>query len=201
MILDALNLLVGQLNQYVRVVGETDPVQLGNIAFLEAQGGGNDNNNGGQDLQRIVLSLVNLEEEKTLKNLPRVRQVGAESRYVEPPVHLNLYLLLSANLSSYEGSLRGLSQVIEFFQANRSFSMQLTPPSTGLPDDPRVQELQMHLDLHTLSFQEINDLWGSLGGKQVPFVMYKARLLKLRARRPERAAPAIHSIDIAAQAD
>ena len=37
------------------------------------------------------------------------------------------------------------------------------------------------MELHSLTFEQINHLWGSLGGKQVPFVMYRARMLSLTA--------------------
>ena len=39
--------------------------------------------------------------------------------------------------------------------------------------------LELHMEIHTLNFEQINDLWGSLGGKQVPFVMYKLRVLEV----------------------
>ena len=87
-------------------------------------------------------------------------------------------------------------QVIEFFQANKKFSYRNTPPESGLPDDPDTQEMQIHLDLYTLSFKEINDLWGSLGGKQVPFVMYKARLLPIKARVPNAPTEPIRKIHL-----
>jgi hypothetical protein len=189
---EAIELLVNELNQYVRVAGEQTPVAQGNIALLEAaQGGGN----GGPDLGRIILSLVNLEEESALKNGTELRTDGGVATYAHRPVFLNLYLLFSANFADYGTSLAGLSQVIEFFQSKKIFSYQSSPPAAGMPQDERVRNLRLSLDLHTLSFEEINDLWGSLGGKQVPFVLYRARVAEIRAVANDPDAPPITRID------
>ncbi len=193
MIRAAVDLLVSQLNQYVRLNTTGDPVAPGNISFLESEGG---TGGGSVDADKIVVSLVNVEEESALKNGANVRTVGASTFYETRPVFLNLFLLFSAHFGNYPTALDALAQVIEFFQANNTFTFQRTPPDTGFPDDPRIQELRVHLDLHTLTFQEINDLWGSLGGKQVPFVMYKARLLPIRARVPMEEAKPIRRIDL-----
>ena len=192
MIRAAVDLLVNQLNQYVQVNTTGDPVVSGNISFLESESGGG----GTVDSDKIVVSLVNVEEEGALKNGCNIRTIGASSFYENRPVFLNLFLLYSAHFTDYPTALDALAQVIEYFQANKTFTFQRTPTDAGFPADPRTQELQIHLDLHTLNFQEINDLWGSLGGKQVPFVMYKARLLPLRARVPLEEAKPIRRIDI-----
>ena len=193
MIRAAVDLLVNQLNQYVQVNTTGDSVVAGNISFLESDSGAG---GGSVDSDKIVVSLVNVEEEGALKNGCNVRTVGSSTFYENRPVFLNLFLLYSAHFGDYPTALDALAQVIEYFQANKTFTFQRTPPDAGFPQDPRIQELQVHLDLHTLTFQEINDLWGSLGGKQVPFVMYKARLLPLQARVPLEEARPIRRIDI-----
>lgn len=194
MIRAAFDLLVGQLNQYVRVNNPGVPVVPGNISFLESDAGAG--GAGSVDINKIVVSLVNVEEESTLKNGYNLRTIGSSTYYENRPVFLNLFLLFSSHFSDYPSGLDALAQVIEFFQSNKVFSFLNTPPDRGFPDDPREQELQIHMDLHTLTFQEINDLWGSLGGKQVPFVMYKARLLPIRARVPLSEAQLITKIDL-----
>jgi hypothetical protein len=192
MIREALSLLVNELNQYVRVAGDATPVVLGNIALLDAPPGAG---NGAADLRRMVLSLVNMEEEAALKNGLEMRTEGSLQRYVHRPVFLNLSLLFSANFADYGSSLDGLSQVIEFFQSRKQFSFQNAPPAAGIPDDERVRRMRLSLDLHTLSFEEINDLWGSLGGKQVPFVLYRARVAEIEAISAEADATPIHTIE------
>jgi hypothetical protein len=44
----------------------------------------------------------------------------------------------------------------------------------GLPDRFRII-----LDLYSLSFEQINYLWSTLGGKQHPFVCYKLRMVEV----------------------
>ncbi len=192
MIREGIELLVNELNQYVRVAGELTPVAAGNISLLEAAHGAG---NGGPDLGRIILSLVNLEEEKALKNGSELSIQGGVQNYAHRPVFLNLYLLFSANFNDYRTSLSGLSQVIEYFQSKKVFSYHSSPPEAGMPQDERVRHLRLSLDLHTLSFEEINDLWGSLGGKQVPFVLYRARVAEIRAVSNEPEAQPITGIN------
>lgn len=75
------------------------------------------------------------------------------------------------------------------------FSFTTSPPASGMPEDERLRQLNLSLDLHTLSFEEINDLWGSLGGKQVPFVMYRARVVEIKAVENNAEAPLISTIE------
>jgi hypothetical protein len=55
------------------------------------------------------------------------------------------------------------------------------PPAD--PDHPDLAELRLIMNMYTLTFEQINHLWGSLGGRQLPFVMYKVRLVKVRDHR------------------
>lgn len=130
--------------------------------------------------------MVNIEEESTLKNSLHYFKNNTEVTYRNPPVNLNLYLLFSANFpgneDAYGLALRRLSQVIRFFQGKNNFTLQ-NSPGGGLPDDEELQRMKLILELYTLTFEQINYLWGSLGGKQMPFVMYKARLVTIDAQR------------------
>lgn len=187
MIHHALSLLSTELENYFKaryaVNNINEFVVLGNVAQAdnEQQQGLN---------QRIVISLVNLEEESTLKNLPGyTRTVNGGVRYEKPPVYLNLYLLFSAHfpptVDAYFTSLQYISTVVEFFQGRYVFNLQNSPnyASTSMADEPDLADLQLILNMYTLTFEQINHLWGSLGGKQFPFVLYKARLVRMVDRR------------------
>ncbi len=54
-------------------------------------------------------------------------------------------------------------------------------------------ELKLNIELYTLTFEQINHLWGSLGGKQVPFAMYKVRLVRIQ-ENTRQDAPLIETI-------
>ena len=58
-----------------------------------------------------------------------------------------------------------------------------------------ITELRFTMELYTLTFEQINHLWGSLGGRQIPFVMYKLRLVSLSERAVVREVPLIEEID------
>jgi hypothetical protein len=185
MIDKALNLLVTQLNLYI----PEDPpeVILGNIALNEA---------ADQDAlhEKIVLTLVNIEEEATLKNNRFYHTLPSTTQYTHAPVFLNLCLLFSANyLKSYEKALTRLSAVIRFFQSRKTFDIG---SGTSLPPNPDPDELALSLtmELYTMSFEQVNHLWGTLGGKQMPFVLYKGRLVMVQERKVFREAPLIEEI-------
>ena len=110
-------------------------------------------------------------------------------KYIEPPVFLNLYILISSTLGqdlqdAYEFALHRLSLVIQFFQSKKSFTVKNSPFTTISSDSNIPQEIKddirLNIELYTLTFEQINHLWGSLGGKQVPFAMYKVRLVKIQ---------------------
>ena len=174
MIYDALNKLLKELQTYLMAV--TPPVNitesniaLNNVALVESSDAANDIHN-----HHVIISLVNIEEESSLKNGLHYRRTpigGIE--YENPPVYLNLYLLFTANFpNNYQSSLVLLGLIIQCFQGQNSFTIE--------SDEG---ELQLTLDLYTMTFEQINHLWGSLGGKQIPFVMYKARLVRITDRR------------------
>jgi hypothetical protein len=168
------------------VILNRDQVILGNIALLESQEVMAD---------KLVVSVVNIEEESTLKNgqnyLKNPVRNNIES--IQPPVYLNLYMLFSATLSSsdnsidisYQSALSRISHVIEFFQSKKVFTLQNSPnfsPSTMETNEATYFELRLIPELFTLTFEQINHLWGSLGGKQSPFVLYKIRLVKIQGQ-------------------
>jgi len=180
MIYDALKLLQAGLQQYIQEVEQSDPssevVTLGNIAMADALGGSRSDMN-----DRIVMSVINLEEETTLKNSPHYRAENGRTVYRSPPVHLNVFVLFSVlHPEQYSTALKRLSSIVEFFQWKKEFSFTTSPTESREAKDVRVLA-----DLYTLTFDQLNHLWGTLGGKQVPFVMYKLRLLSLDAGKRE----------------
>ena len=191
----ALKLLRDELSDYIfrnKRTGDSitqDDIILHNIAMLESDSSGDLNN-------KIIMTLVNTEEESTLKNRSNAVKILNGVRYVEPAVFLNLYVLITATLGedlqdAYEFALNRLSLVIQFFQAKKVFTIKNSPFNTistdaNIPQEVK-DELRLNLELYTLTFEQINHLWGSLGGKQVPFAMYKVRLVKIHENTGEEA--------------
>lgn len=178
MIFDAMKLIQTALQQYILDVEQSPANQeiviLDNIALAEELGGNRDNLN-----ERVVMSLVNLQEEVTLKNESYHRLENGRTVYRNPPTYLNIFILFSVlHSGQYETSLKRLSRVIEFFQWKKELSFTTTPVSTNIS-----HEVQIFADLYSLTFEQLNYLWGSLGGKQVPFVLYRARLVAVEAEK------------------
>ena len=141
------------------------------------------------------ISLVNVEEETALRNLPHVERRTSEASYVQPPVHVNLYLLFAFEFMTYESSLLHLSKTIEFFQNRRVFSSetQTGPAANAFPTTLE----KLTFEMVNMNFDELNNLWGVLGGAYFPSVVYKARLVRIQ-RVVETEAPVVTTIDIEA---
>lgn len=197
MVVDTLSLLLSQLNQYLQQANEglkaTDEVAiLGNIAqFGEAE----EDTGVGCMKSHIVLTVVNLEEEGTMKNGSTFTR-GSEGtvNYQNPPLHLNLFLLFTATHKDYVTALKLLTLVLKFFQGKQKFTLRNSPGSSR--NSPPITELSLTLDLLSLSFEELNHLWGSLGGKQWPFVLYRGRLVTIGDGRILEGGGLIQEIDV-----
>ena len=184
MIFQAMELIRQNLNAFLVGPGNPDIVLLGNIAFATPD---NPNTPLVDEGAQVLMSMVNIEEEATLRNLSAVRQ--SEIRplaYVNPPMTINLYLLFSATHRDYSTAIQILSSILHFFQGNRTFSIARTPvPAAGVFATPGEDEnnIKVTLDLMSLTFEQVNHLWGSLGGKQAPFLLFKARQVEIDTER------------------
>ena len=182
MLFKALSIIKTELGAYIEGLedgGQQGDVVLGNIALQES--GDNESISN-----RIVITMVNIEEESALKNSNGFYRTNGNLKFQNPPVYLNLYLLFTANWQdAYENALRRLSNIIEFFQGNNIFTIQNSPLGAESLDttNPDIVEMKLILDMYTMTFEQINHLWGSLGGKQTPFVLYKGRLVKVNSNK------------------
>lgn len=192
MIGNAVNLILRELRAYLAARNPSESndapefVVVGNIALADVP-----------DLtppirERVVISVVNIAEESTFKNAPHYERVGNTTRYRNAPKYLNLFVLFSANYANAETALRRLSQVVTFFQGKHVFTLK-DSPSPGTVDDP-LAEMKLIMELFALTFEQVNYLWASLGGKQMPFVLYKVRLARVQDERPLGEAPVIERI-------
>jgi Pvc16 N-terminal domain len=184
-----LSLLSDELQNYITFSNASADVIIDNIGMLETSNSDSLN-------RHIVITLVNVEEESALKNISPIKKgVSGLAKYENPPVFLNLYVLITCNYSGsdYILALRRLSAVIRFFQSRNSFSTRnSTNTTTPLADSA---DLKFTMELYTLTFEQINHLWGSLGGRQVPFVMYKLRVVAITERAVVRTVPLIEEIE------
>jgi hypothetical protein len=190
MLFDAMRLIQTALQDYISrtesAFNSNSVVIVENIALAEQLGGSNSKLNG-----HVVMSLVNLQEEATLKNAPYYRVDNGRTIYQNPPVSLNLFILFSVLHNQYETALKLLSRVVECFQLNA----EISPYTTPVPGSTALQEVRVVLDLYSLTFEQLNHLWGALGGKQVPFVLYRARLVAIEAQKRQAEGPVITEVN------
>jgi hypothetical protein len=78
-----------------------------------------------------------------------------------------------------------------FFQFRNAFTQENVDPQSltdGAPvnDLDRLVEFKLIFNLWSPTLEEINDMWGMLGGKQFPFALYSMRMLELKFRATER---------------
>jgi hypothetical protein len=124
----------------------------------------------------VFISIVNVKEETTLKNGDHYVRENNQVRYKEPPIYLNLYLLFAYRFEDYGQSLLRLSQTVELFQSRRVFSADNDVPANPFPANLE----KLIFDFVNLNFEELNHLWGVLGGAYFPSVLYKVRMVKVQ---------------------
>jgi hypothetical protein len=170
MLRESLQFFADELNKYLiqKAVASLDTprVVLGNAARAfdtEAPPSGYIHINN-----RAIISLVNIEEDRVSKQQENYTKTITSVRYKNPPLLLNLYMLISMNRNNYGDSLTWLSHILQFFQHQNVFT-PVSHPSL----DRRIQKLIV--ELYSLSFEQVNHLWSTLGGKYLPSVLYKVR--------------------------
>lgn len=184
MIDQVLQYIVVEINQYFRVRFGLNE----NIVVLS----GIVNIDGTPALQqdnKIVLTLLNIEQEKVVATNGNYQSIGDKTSKVNPPVFINLSLLFSGYFpgSNYAEALKFVSGVITFFQGNSSFSREET---STLPEG--VDKLVF--DLQKFTYQDLSHIWGMLGSKHMPSVGYKLRMLMIDNKQLKEQRPAIQQV-------
>ncbi|MCF8297669.1 MAG: DUF4255 domain-containing protein [Saprospiraceae bacterium] len=169
MIQEALSYIAEELNDYFRLkyAIADDKVIISNLVNP-------DGSNAIKEDNKVILTLVNIEEEKLMGNASNLSKGSGVFSRSNPPVKLNLYILFSTSYTGKltEEGLKFISIIIGFFQGKRVFTPENSP---GLDSDIE----KMIIDMQNLGFQELNNLWASLGAKYSPSVMYRLRMLTI----------------------
>jgi len=152
-----------------------------------------------ENTNKIILSLVGIQEDRIGHSVEyQRRQSNGAFQQKNPEVKLNLYLLFAINTNDsssenssthYKTMLKLLSYVVSFFQAHYFLTPQNSP---GL--DENIEKLIF--ELQSLTFEQQNYLWGSIGTKYSPSVLYRVRLISIEddATAPE--LPGISALEL-----
>ena len=169
MISHALTIVINELNKHLTDTygGTTPQAGLGNLAEGFVTGTGN----SGVSRNMLYLSVVNIKKEKTLNNLPnQVRNdTTLKVTYENPPVFINLLILMTATHTDYTNALSVLSRAICFFQFRNLFTQDNVAPASittsSVPINPldQLESFKLIFDLYSPTMEEVNHLWGTLG--------------------------------------
>lgn len=138
---------------------------------------------------KIGFTLVSVEEEKIMKAQRATVQVNGMTKFVNPEIKLNLFVLFSANFTDYSTALRNLSQVITFFQGKNVFDATTSPTL-----DPAIDAL--YLDYINETTEQQYELWTRMGAKYLPSVMYRIRMLTLQANNILEERPDVTTVNV-----
>jgi len=168
MINDAIAFIAAELNSFLKSsfsVAE-DKVTIASIVNI-------DGSVPAKNLDKVVITLINIEHETSIRNTPSVKILKDTSVHINPPLNINLLLLFSASFTDYQESLKFISGTISFFQGRYSFDQQ-----NHAKLNPGIEKLIFELE--KTSYQEWSFLWGMLGGRYLPSVIYKMRMLTIQ---------------------
>ena len=185
MINDAMKFLAGQLDQFCKhsLGGEETIAKAVHLAEPGDAAG----------TPKLALTLVNIEKDTMpyrQRDLSGVRSgPDAGLAVYSAPLYLNLYVMLAADpQGDYDGALKKISLAINFFQLHPVFDHQTNPDL-----DPGIEKLI--LDIANLGLHDLHNVWGLLGGKYLPSVFYKVRMVVVDANAMLRSVPQITQID------
>lgn len=140
------------------------------LAPIEKEGQGE-----GED---IVITLLRVEEETSRKQQSPFRYAVDErdgkkkvvSKNVNPDVCLNLYVLITSHAQKYDMALAQISDVI-YWMNNINYK----------DDSNEISANSLQVELQSLASEQHNSMWQTLGGKMVPSVVYKVRMVTITA--------------------
>lgn len=184
MIEKALVFLRDQINDYLFGIISSNKVVLGHLLDQSGQ----------NNVSELGLSLINIQEEATTKNNPPYKKISDEIiAKKNPPIYLNVYIMITAYFGdteeNYREALKNLSRVVRFFQGKYVFNKDNSPSL-----DESIEKLLV--EPVSLSFEQQNNLWASLGAKYLPSLIFKVRMIEIERDVILSQGPPIEEIEI-----
>ena len=166
-----LQFIESSLNGYLRLRNRA----TGNDTFLALTDIVDDQGKFAVPQSTVGMSLINIEEERV--NRAQIRDVirgeNGALGYVNPEIRLQLHLLFVANFKDHDDSVKNISAVISFFQANNVFT-----PARHPELDPGIDKLVF--ELGSYGFEQLSYIWGYIGTNYRPSVLYRMRLVAIQ---------------------
>lgn len=183
MLNSVLKFLTGELNTYLHTQIDLPSFEVKLSPIVDGTG------NYAFDGESIAVNLINIEEERVFKSqLPEYQYKEEQHVVLVPALKLNLYLLFAARFQNYEQALKFISLILWYFQSHPVFTPQEYPAL-----DQRIERLT--LELQSLNYEQLNQVWAFIGGKQLPSVIYKLRMVVLQHEIPTAVQPPVMEIN------
>lgn len=177
------------LEQLSKLIDSDKNIIITNISTL------NDGDDFLDTKSPIVLSIVNIEEDKIQKNQSTYIKSTLDdtkiSRYNQPSQNLILSLLFSSynkDLSKYLNGIGKLESIINYFQQHKTFyyknnDNELINYHTFLTktDIEKAKYHKVTMEFVSLSMEQLNQMWSYLGSKYMPSVLYKMRFYMVQS--------------------
>jgi hypothetical protein len=163
MIDSALACLAQQLDTHLQARAGTGPGQVALARFVD------DNGRWAVADDSVGLMLINVQMDRAQKAPPASDPLAADPAKAEPPLSLNLSVLVAAQSRNYSAALAHLSHVLAFFHAHPVFT-RAQYPALG----PSVEMVDVTLE--AVDYEQLDHIWTFVGGRQVPSVVYRVRL-------------------------
>lgn len=172
MIHEAVAAIAGELNRFLQSKHNITEEKIVMSSIINLDG-----SVAVQEPDKIVMTLTNIEMDKTQSNVGGYKQTAKGSfKKVKAPINVNITILFSAYFTSenYLEGLKFISSVIAFFQSRSGlFTPQNTPAINGI-----VERLQA--ELISLETRDLSNFWGLMGSKYLPSVVYKIKTLPIK---------------------
>ncbi len=165
----AMKVITYQLNRYMqqRFDLDEDVVVLSTPFDSEGAVATHANN-------KLVVFLVNLSKDTIpCANNRYVSASGGASSFVpSQPLYLNLHVVIASCFDAirYTESLKYLSCAVSCFQQSSVIDRDTHPELSDGVD-------KLILDIENIGIHELSNLWGILGGKYLPSILYKVRMV------------------------
>ena len=184
MIQNVLPVVGAELNNYLKSQFDLDQDRLVLSNVMNQDG-----TSALEGSNKVVFSLINVEEESTLKAKTGTPFTGGSFTSGGPDIHLNLTVMFSAIFQgkNYVESLKFLSGIIYFFQSILVFNSSKT---TGLSSSID----KVCFDILTMPLNELHSVFHMLGMKYAPSVLYKVRMLTFTSSNIEDEIPPISGL-------
>ena len=183
MVPEAITFLTNYLNQQLKSSFQlhTEPVVAGRLNTSDGT-----SNVAIED--RIVISLINLEQEASMKQATDyTTRDGHPGNKIEAPISLNLYLLISGNYNSnYMEALKMLSEVIRLLHNTPLFTNQ------EFPEMPKPLA-KLTLENINIPLAELGHIWSGMGVKYVPSIVYRMRVITMHENTIQKELPDIQN--------